>query len=107
MRESTIRMLTYGTGILVLALVTVHLLILSPGGLSRNVSYGVVVRELENVGYSTALVLLLFFTLVHSGLGLRRALIDSGNGGRVKAIMGVIVVIFTIVLALGILTVIG
>lgn len=67
-----------------------------------------VINELRNTAYSTVLVMLLLATLIHSGLGVRRALTDSGMSKRsIGIIIGIVTVIFLGIFALGILTVIG
>lgn len=106
MKESTLRELTYLSGLIILILVIIHLTKLSLGNFSENVSFSGVVSSLENTAYSVSLILLLLFTLVHSSLGIRRVLMDSGKpSSTVRSVLGVIGVVFLVVLALGILTV--
>ncbi|EHP71289.1 Succinate dehydrogenase/Fumarate reductase transmembrane subunit [Metallosphaera yellowstonensis MK1] len=106
MRESTLRELTYLSGLAILLLVIIHLVKLSVGGFTVNTSFSQVALSLKDPAYSVTLILLLAFILTHSSLGIRRTLLDSGKSNlTVKAALGILGVVFLIILVLGILTV--
>ncbi len=106
MKESTIRLIVYGSGLGILVLVIIHLLVLSMGGLARNVEYDSVAKQLRFSGYSLSLILLLLFTLVHSAIGIRRFFIDVGvKGITLKTILIVISILFILIFIIGIITI--
>ncbi|QKR00190.1 succinate dehydrogenase [Metallosphaera tengchongensis] len=106
MKESSIRLMVYVTGIGIFALVVVHLLSLSSGGLENNVAYGTVIKELSPSPYSVSLLILLGLVLVHSSLGIRRFLRDVGSKKTSVLLTQIFVgIIFLLVLVIGVMTI--
>jgi succinate dehydrogenase hydrophobic anchor subunit len=107
LRENVIREITFISGLLVLILITIHFYVLSSGNFDANISYDKVVLSLRSSLYSTSLILLLIFALVHSWLGVRRALIDSGRSKLATIIiLSMVSVFFLVILIIGIFTII-
>jgi succinate dehydrogenase hydrophobic anchor subunit len=106
MRESKLRILVFASGIIALVLIPLHLIMVTKGE-GLDISYSAVTNRLNNIAYSISLMLLLFFTLLHSWLGLRRTLLDTSIKPRnIKIILGIISIVFIIIVYLGIDTIV-
>ena len=106
MRESTLRLLFHISALALVILVLIHQVNVIVGNYDVNISYSHVIALLREPAYSISLILLLGFALLHSGLGVRRALIDSGMSNlAIRVILVIIGGVFVFIFILGLSTI--
>lgn len=80
MRESSVMLLHYVTGVLIIALVAIHLIMRVILPFEESIQYGNIVLNYRNVLYTAVLQLLLVTVAVHGFNGLRVVLLELRQG---------------------------
>lgn len=102
MRESNVMLVHYATGVLIIALVAIHLAtrILIP--FEESIRYGNIVLNFKNLLYAAVLQLLLVTVAVHGFNGLRVVLMELRQGATwEKAVNWLVLILGVAFVALG------